>query len=116
MINFDVQIYNNIYIDTLMNSVDQGNEIIEHITLKRRPFVTKYVVHIPFTYRSSFATMKSQIKTYINCANLIEECTTSNSDIIAFKPNKVSTLMNKEKLDLVEGIMNASNAIFMRRV
>jgi hypothetical protein len=99
-----------------MNNVDQGNEIIEHITLKRKPFITKHVVHIPFTYRSSFANMKSQIKRYINCANLIKECTTSNSDIIAFKPNKVSTLMNKEKLDLVEGIVSASNAIFMRRV
>jgi len=42
-----------IYIDTFMNNVDQGNEIIEHITLKRRPPITKHAVHIPFTYRSS---------------------------------------------------------------
>jgi hypothetical protein len=36
-----------VYIDALMSSVDQNNEIIEHITLKRGPFITKHVVHIP---------------------------------------------------------------------
>jgi hypothetical protein len=42
-----------IYIDAFMSSVDQGNEIFEHITLKREPLITKHVVHIPFTYKTS---------------------------------------------------------------
>jgi hypothetical protein len=60
--------------------------------------------------------MKSQTKSPLNCANLIQEYTTFNIYIIAFKPNKVSTSINKDKLDLVEGIVGASNAIFIRRV
>jgi hypothetical protein len=32
------------------------------------------------------------------------------------KPNKVSTLVNKYKLDLVECIVGASNAIFMEKM
>jgi hypothetical protein len=61
--------------------------------------------------------MKSHTKTFFNCVNLIKKCTTFNSTIIAFKPsNKVSTSINKDKLDLVEGIVGVSNAIFMRKV
>jgi len=36
-------------IDALMSSVDQGSEIIEHITFKRGLHITKHVVHIHFT-------------------------------------------------------------------
>jgi len=60
--------------------------------------------------------MKSQTKSSCNCANLMEECTTFHIYITTFKPNKVSTSINKEKLDLVEGIVGASSAIFMRGV
>jgi hypothetical protein len=60
--------------------------------------------------------MKSQKKSSLNCANLIKECTTFNIYITTFKPNKVSTSINKDKLDLAEGIVGASNAIFMRRM
>ncbi len=60
--------------------------------------------------------MKSQTKSSFNCANLIQEYTTFDIYITAFKPNIVSTSINKDKLDLVEGIVCASNAIFMRRV
>jgi hypothetical protein len=61
-------------------------------------------------------TMKSQTKTYFSYANLIKKCTTFNIGIIAFKPNKVSTLVNKDKLELTKGTMGASKAIFMRRM
>jgi len=61
-------------------------------------------------------TMKSQTKTSNNCANLIKECIASNIYITTLKPNKVSTLLSKDILDLVEGIVGASNAIFMRKV
>jgi hypothetical protein len=33
-----------------------------------------------------------------------------------FKPNKIFTLINKDKLDLTKGIVRASSAIFMRTV
>jgi hypothetical protein len=59
--------------------------------------------------------MNSQTKTSLNCVNFIKECITSNIYITKFKPNKVSTLVNKDKLDLVEGIVGASNAIFMKK-
>jgi hypothetical protein len=57
--------------------------------------------------------VKSKTITSLNYANLIKECTTSNIDIITFKPNKDSTSINKDKLDLAKGIMGASNAIFI---
>jgi len=61
--------------------------------------------------------MKSHTKTSFSCVNLIKECIASNSTIIAFKlNNKVSTSINKDKLDLVEGIVGAYNAIYMRKV
>ncbi len=59
--------------------------------------------------------MKSKTKTFLNYANLIKECIASNIDIITFKPNKDSTSINKDKLDLIEGIMGASNAIFTQK-
>lgn len=61
-------------------------------------------------------TMKSQTKTYFSCANLIKKCTSFNISIIAFKPNKVSTLVNKDKFELTKGIMGAFKAIFMKRM
>jgi hypothetical protein len=48
MINYDVQVYNPTETNVFMNNVDQGNEIIEHITFKKGLLVTKHVVHIPF--------------------------------------------------------------------
>ncbi len=60
--------------------------------------------------------MKSQTKSFLNCENLIKECTTFNIYVTTFKPNKVFTLINKDKLDLAEGIVGASSAIFMKRV
>jgi len=59
--------------------------------------------------------MKSQTKISLNCANLIKECITSNIYITKFKPNKVFTLISKYKLNLVKGILGASNAIFMKK-
>jgi hypothetical protein len=35
-------------IDALMNSVGQGNEIIEHITFKKRLPIIEHMVHILF--------------------------------------------------------------------
>jgi len=35
---------------------------------------------------------------------------------MTFNPNNVFTLVNKHKLDLVEAMMGASNAIFMKKV
>ncbi len=61
-------------------------------------------------------TMKSHTKIFFSCANLIKECITCNINIIVFKPNKVPTLVNKNKLDLAKGTMSASKAIFMRRM
>jgi hypothetical protein len=60
--------------------------------------------------------MKLETKTSLNYANLIKECTTSNIGIITFKPNKDSTSINKDKLNLIEGIVVASNAIFTQKV
>jgi len=60
--------------------------------------------------------MKSQTKASFNYANLIKECIDSNVYITTLKRNKVSTLISKDILDLVEGIVGASNAIFMRKV
>jgi hypothetical protein len=60
--------------------------------------------------------MKLETKTSLNYANLIKECTTSNISIITFKPNKDFTSINKDKLNLIEGIVVASNAIFTQKV
>jgi hypothetical protein len=60
--------------------------------------------------------MKLETKTSLNYANLIKECTVSNIDIITFKPNKDSTSINKDKLDLTKGIVGASNDIFTQKV
>jgi hypothetical protein len=60
--------------------------------------------------------MKSHTKTSFNSINLIKKCIVFNSTIFTFKPNnKVSTLINKDKLDLEEGIVGVSNAIFMKK-
>jgi hypothetical protein len=48
MINLHVQICNPMEIDALMNSVGQGNEIIEHITFKKRLPIIEHMVHILF--------------------------------------------------------------------
>jgi hypothetical protein len=92
-------------IDVFMINVDQGNEIIEHIIFKKRLHVIEHVVHIPFTNIHSYYEIIDK--------NIPSLC---NVDIIAFEPNKVSTSINEDKLDLVEGIGGASNAIFMIRV
>jgi len=48
MINLNAQICNPMEIDALMNSVDQSNEIIEHITFKRGLPMIEHVIHILF--------------------------------------------------------------------
>ncbi len=68
-----------------------------------------------FSSQIFIVVMKSHTKTSFNCVNLIKECIVSNIYITTFKPNKVSTLVSKYKLDLVEGIVGASNAIFMKK-
>jgi hypothetical protein len=60
--------------------------------------------------------MKSHTKTSRSWENLINEWIASNSHIMAFNPNNVSTFVNKHKLDLVEAMVGASNAIFMMKV
>jgi hypothetical protein len=60
--------------------------------------------------------IKSQTKTCLNCAYLMKECIAYTSCITTSNPNNVSTSMSKEKINLMEGIMGASNAIFMKRV
>jgi hypothetical protein len=101
-------------IDVLMSNVEKGNEIIEHISFKRGLRVIEHVVCIPFIDLHSYYQIID--KKSFHCANLIKECTASNINIITFKPNKVSTSNNEDKLDLVGGIVGASNAIFMIKV
>ncbi len=48
MINLNVQICNPMEIDALMNSVGQGNEIIEHIIFKRGLRIIEHVIHMLF--------------------------------------------------------------------
>ncbi len=60
--------------------------------------------------------MKSQTKTCLNCAYIMKECIAYTSGITTSNPNNVSTSMNKEKINLMEGIMGASNAIFTKRM
>jgi hypothetical protein len=101
-------------IDVFITSVDEGSEITERNIFKRKLLVTKHVIHIPFTYLHYCYEIIN--KTSFNCVNLIKECTAFNINIITFEPNKVSTLVSKDKLDLAKGIMGALDAIFMRRV
>jgi cell division protein FtsI/penicillin-binding protein 2 len=61
--------------------------------------------------------MKSQTKMSHSWANLIKEWTTAISGITAFNPSIFTSpheSTNKHKLDLVEAMMDASNAIFMK--
>jgi hypothetical protein len=112
MINYGVQICNPTEVDAFMSIVDQSNEIIEYITFKRGLLVIKHVAHIAFTY--FHCCYEITYKKSFNCVNLIKKCITFNSTMIAFKPNnKVSTSINKDKLDFAKGIVGASNAIFM---
>jgi hypothetical protein len=98
-----------------MNSVGQGNEVIEHIIFKRGLHLIEHVVHIFFI--NLHCCYEIIDKKSLNCVNLIKECITFNIYITKFKPNKVSTLLvNKYKLDLVEGIVGAFNAIFMKKM
>jgi hypothetical protein len=60
--------------------------------------------------------MKSETKTSLNYANFIKECITVDIIIITFKPNKDSTIISKDKLDLIKGMVGASNAIFTKKV
>jgi hypothetical protein len=101
-------------IDVLMNNVGQSNEIIEHITFKRRLRVIEHVVYILFIDLDCCYEITN--KKSLNCVNLVKEHITSNIYITKFKPNKVSTLVCKDKLNLGEGIMGASNAIFMKKM
>jgi hypothetical protein len=57
--------------------------------------------------------VKSQTKMCLNYAYLMKECIAYTSGITTSKPNNVSTSTSKEKFNLMEGIMGASNAIFM---
>ncbi len=50
MVNFSVHIYIPTKINAFMNIIDQGSEIVQHITFKRGLHVIEYAVHIPFTY------------------------------------------------------------------
>jgi len=100
-------------IGVLMNNVGQGNEIIEQITFKRRLHVIEHVIYILFIDLDCCYEIIN--KKSFNCVNLIKECITFNIYITKFKPDKVSTLVCKDKLDLVKGIMGASNAIFMKK-
>ncbi len=81
----------------IMSNVDQSFEINEHITFKRRLTITKHALHIPFTNLHYYYEITN--KKSLNCTNLIKECTTSNNGIIAFNHNKVSTSMNKDRLN-----------------
>jgi hypothetical protein len=80
-----------------MNKVDKASEISEHITFKRRLVDAIYAIYNPFTNLNCHYTVKDK-KIKFNCANLIKECITCNNGIIAFNPNNVSTLVNKEKI------------------
>jgi hypothetical protein len=60
--------------------------------------------------------IKSQTKMCLNYAYLMKECIAHTNGITTSKPNNVSTSTSKEKLNLMEGIMGASNAIFMKIV
>jgi len=101
-------------IDVLMNNVGQGNEIIEHITFKRRLPIIEHVIYILFIDLDCCYEITN--KKSLNCVNLIKECITFNIYITKFKPDKVSTLVCKDKLYLVEGIVGASNAIFVKKM
>ncbi len=46
----------------------------------------------------------------------MKECIAYTSGITSSNPNNVSTSMNKEKFNLMKGIMGAFNAIFMKRM
>jgi hypothetical protein len=46
----------------------------------------------------------------------MKECIAYTSGITTSNPNNVSTSMSKKKKNLMEGIMGASNAIFMKIV
>jgi hypothetical protein len=50
MVNFSVHICNPTKINAFMSTIDQGNEIVEHITFKRGLLVIEHAIHIPFTY------------------------------------------------------------------
>jgi hypothetical protein len=77
-----------------MNIIDQGSEIVEHITFKRGLPIIKHALNIPFTYFNCCYEIKN--KKSLNYANLLKECIAFNIGIIAFKPNKVSTSINKK--------------------
>jgi len=51
---------------------------------------------------------KLHANTSYSGANLIKDCIVSKSGVITFKPNNISTLVNKHKLDLVEVSAGAS--------
>ncbi len=52
----------------------------------------------------------------LNCAHIMKEYIAYTSGIATSNPNNVSTSISKEKFNLMEGIMGASNAIFTKRV
>ncbi len=60
--------------------------------------------------------IKSQTKMCLNCAHIMKEYIAYTSGIATSNPNNVSTSISKEKFNLMEGIMGASNAIFTKRV
>jgi hypothetical protein len=60
--------------------------------------------------------MKSQTNTSHGQENLINEWVASNSGIMTFNPNNISTSISTHRLNLVEAMVGASNATFMRRV
>jgi hypothetical protein len=85
-------------------------------TLLSKEDYLSYNMWYTFFSQIFIVVMKSQMKASLNCVNLIKECIPSNIYSTKFKPYKIFTLVNKYKLDLVEGIVGASNAIFMEKM
>ncbi len=86
-----------------------------NISTWKKEWMSQYIWYT-FPSQILTTTIKPHTNMSHSCVNLIKECTTSNSGIIAFNPNNISTLVNKHKLDLARVIMGASNVIFMKKM
>lgn len=102
----------NIYV--LMNIIDQGLEIHEHITLEKGMDATIHPIH-PL-HNLDYCNTITHKHMLHNYANLMKECIVFNSGIIVVNPMNVLTSVNKHKLDLAKAIMGTSNVIFVRKV
>jgi hypothetical protein len=114
MICSSIQISNPTKIYPIMNIINQGLKIHKHIILERGLDGTIHLIYIPFTNLD--CCKKSHTNTSHNYPNLIKKCTASNNGKIGCNPSNILTLLNKHKLDLVEVIEGASNAMFMKRM